>query len=88
MIYSQYENNPLEVNGESVNLIGTTYNFEISFALDLILMAVIGIAIRLLALLVMYIISNPSLEKLKDSDQAKTLNMRRFNSRRVGPGPQ
>ena len=51
-------------------------------------MAVIGIAIRLLALLVMYIISNPSLEKLKDSDQAKTLNMRRFNSRRVGPGPQ
>ena len=29
MIYSQYENNPLEVNGESVNLIGTTYNFEV-----------------------------------------------------------
>lgn len=30
MIYSQYENNPLVVNGVSYNLIGTEYNFSVT----------------------------------------------------------
>lgn len=33
MIYAQYENNPLEFNGQTKELIGTTYNFEVLFAL-------------------------------------------------------
>ena len=53
-------------------------------------MAAIGFGIRLLALLVMYIISNPSLEQLKAPKDAKTLSMRKFGqSKRIGvPGPQ
>lgn len=44
-------------------------------------MAAIGFAIRLLALLVMYLISNPKLMDLKSPEEAETLQMRRFDSR-------
>ena len=35
MIYSQYENNPLTFNGQTVNLIGTTYNFQVLYLSNL-----------------------------------------------------
>jgi hypothetical protein len=43
-------------------------------------MAAIGFAIRLLALLVMYLISNPKLMDLKSPEEAETLKMRRLDS--------
>lgn len=44
-------------------------------------MAAIGIAIRLLALLVMYIISNPKLVNLKNPEESRTLNMLRLDNK-------
>ena len=64
MIYSQYENNPINFNGSLYYPIGTNYNFQIPFWLDLVLMAVIGVAIRFVALLVMFKISNPKIMPL------------------------
>lgn len=46
-------------------------------------MAVIGLAIRLLSLLVMYKISNPKLLDLKDEEDPSTLNLKRFTSKKM-----
>jgi hypothetical protein len=64
MVYSQYQNNPIVFDGTSYYPIGTQYNFQIPFWADLVLMAGIGLLIRLLALLVMYVISNPKIVPL------------------------
>lgn len=64
MVYSQYENNPINFQGATYYPIGTNYNFAIPFWLDLVLMALIGLAIRALALFVMYKISNPKIMPL------------------------
>jgi hypothetical protein len=47
-------------------------------------MAAIGLGIRLLALFVMYMISNPKIIDLKDEEDASTLKMRRFTSKKIG----
>ena len=44
-------------------------------------MAAIGFLIRLIALLVMYLISNPKILTLISLDQAVTPSMRKFNQR-------
>jgi hypothetical protein len=44
-------------------------------------MAAIGVAIRLIALFVMYMISNPSILGLKSPEEAKTLQMNNFTHR-------
>lgn len=40
---------------------GTQYNFQIPFWLELVLMAAIGVVIRIIALIVMFKISNPKI---------------------------
>jgi hypothetical protein len=64
MVYSQYENNPINFEGTRYYPIGTNYKFVIPFWLELVLMGLIGIAIRAVALFVMYKISNPKIMPL------------------------
>jgi NhaP-type Na+/H+ or K+/H+ antiporter len=64
MVYSQYQNNPITFNGAPYYPIGINYNFQIDFWLDLVLMAVIAVVIRIVALLVMYKISDPKIMPL------------------------
>lgn len=68
MVYAQYENNPIMFNGSAYYPIGKNYNFAIPFWLDLVLMAVLGVVIRLLALLAMFKISNPKIMPLLSPD--------------------
>jgi hypothetical protein len=69
VVYSQYQNNPISFNGELKYPIGTQYNFQIPFWLELVLMAVIGAVIRFFALLVMFKISNPKIQPLLPPEQ-------------------
>jgi hypothetical protein len=65
MVYAQYKNNPIQFNGQSYDVMDTNYSFQIPLWVDLVLMALIGVAIRILALGVMYMISNPKIVPLQ-----------------------